>query len=128
MDEQHKRLFEVINELGDFLNDDHGSDNQKWNIQTFIIEILNYVEKHFRDEERLMEQTNAHWLEEHKKIHQGLAADVIDFRDKIVKLSDDEERLHMLEQIHKFMANWLIRHIMMEDVKFGDYFKQQAAK
>jgi hemerythrin len=125
VDDQHKRLFEAINELGDFLNNDSREGNQKLNIQAFMVEILNYVEKHFRDEERLMASSNAPWLPEHKKIHVGLAGNVLEFKARIMELSNEKEQLHMLEQIHKFMGNWLIHHIMEEDTKFGEFFKKK---
>jgi hemerythrin len=127
VDDQHKRLFAAINELGEFLNNDKKVDNQKWNIQTFIVEILNFAEKHFHDEEKMMEQANAPWLETHKKIHQGLSVDLADFRDRIMESANTDEQLHMLEQIHKFMADWLIQHIMKDDAKFGEFMKKQTA-
>ncbi|MBF0382202.1 MAG: bacteriohemerythrin [Magnetococcales bacterium] len=126
VDDQHKRILESINELGEFINSAKKSDNVKWRIQTFIVEILNYAEKHFHDEELLMEEAKAPWLEEHKQVHQGLADDVIGFRDRIAELSDEGEQLHILEQMHKFMADWLIHHIMKEDAKFGDFYKNLA--
>jgi hemerythrin len=126
VDDQHQRILQSINELGDFLNSAKTTENIKWRIQTFIIEILNYAEKHFRDEEQLMEDAKAPWLEEHKQVHQGLADDVINFRDRIAELSDEGEQLHILEQMHKFMVDWLIHHIMKEDTKFGEFYNNRA--
>jgi hemerythrin len=123
VDDQHKRIFEAINELGDFLNNPDKTENVKWSIQAFIVEILNYVKKHFHDEELAMELAKAPWLEDHKRVHQGLAEDIISFRDRIVELNNDDEQLHIMEQLHKFMSEWLVHHIMIEDAKFGVYYK-----
>jgi hemerythrin len=129
VDDQHKRLFEAINELGEFLNKDkEREETQKWSIQAFIVELLNYIEKHFQDEEQMMAKAKAPWLEDHQKIHRGLAANILEFRDAILVLTNEKEQLHMLEQIHKFMGNWLIQHIMKEDVKFGKYYKELATE
>ncbi|MBF0193110.1 MAG: bacteriohemerythrin [Magnetococcales bacterium] len=128
VDDQHKRILESINELGKFLNSAKSGENIKWRIQTFIVEILNYTEKHFRDEEQLMEEAKAPWLEEHKQVHKGLANDVLNFRERISELSDEDEQLHILEQMHKFMVEWLIHHIMVEDAKFGQYYMKLAVQ
>jgi hemerythrin len=127
VDDQHKRLFEAINELGDFLGNEKREENQKWTIQSFMVEILSYIDKHFRDEEWLMEQNQVPWLEEHRKIHQGLATNIIDFKDKVLAISHGDEQLHMMEQIHKVMGNWIIQHIMEEDNRFAHFLKEKKS-
>ncbi|MBF0455333.1 MAG: bacteriohemerythrin [Magnetococcales bacterium] len=128
VDDQHKRLFDAINELGTFLENSTDEEDQHIKIQNFLIEITNYTEKHFRDEERLMEKTEAPWLAEHKQVHQALLANVVSFREKIVLLSHKDEQLHIMQQVHKFMGNWLIEHILQEDLSFGVYFKEQESR
>ena len=125
IDDQHQRLFAVINQLGDFLENRHESKQkqQQWSVQNFLVEISDYSEKHFAAEERVMEKVAAPMLAEHKKIHQGLLENIVGFKNRILANANISEQLQILEQIHKFMGSWLIKHIMEEDVKFIDYYR-----
>ncbi|MBF0448891.1 MAG: bacteriohemerythrin [Magnetococcales bacterium] len=128
VDNQHKWLFDTINKLGKFLEESRvhtPEDNQQWVIQTLFSEIIDYVEKHFKEEERLMAQHDVPWLVEHQSIHRKVAEDVFRFKDQIIALSGNEEQLFMLEQMHKFMGDWLTHHIAIEDAKFGQFLGGQ---
>ncbi|MBF0357666.1 MAG: bacteriohemerythrin [Magnetococcales bacterium] len=124
IDDQHQRLFDLFNDLGAFLNSVDGENNIPLRIQSFIVEILNYVDKHLKDEELLMEQSNAPWLDTHKQVHQILIDNAISFRDRISELQNIDEQIHILEQMHKVLAEWLVNHIMEEDYKFGEFYKR----
>ena len=107
VDAQHKHLFNLVKGL-DLATIDKTMD-----------ELLNYVVEHFSTEQDLMEQYNYPEFRNHLNLHEEFAASVGDF----LGTGDDwdEERLLTLR---KFLNKWLIRHIMVHDLRFGRWYQQ----
>jgi len=98
LDSQHKHLFELYNRV---LLVDGGHPNR----QKLFLDLLDYVDTHFADEERLMESIGYPELEFHKGLHRQLVERVM-----FLKNSPDWEVLD-------FFQEWLFRHIMAQDHK-----------
>ena len=113
IDEQHKKLFDVLNIL---------IENKEVNIDSKIItdtllEMLNYAEYHFSTEEKYMLRLNYPEYNEHKKEHR-------DFIKKTSLLSlramENDETIPL--EILIFLNEWLVNHILKSDLKLNKYF------
>mgnify|MGYP000184110535 CR=1 FL=1 len=110
MDNQHKRLVAMINELHDAMSQGRGREALK-----DILNRLNeYVATHFRDEERYMQSVNYPKLEAHKSEHQKFTKRVQEltqsFRASQVSLTIDTM---------KFLQEWLVNHIKRVDQQYA---------
>ncbi|MBF0177446.1 MAG: bacteriohemerythrin [Magnetococcales bacterium] len=126
IDAQHGKLFKLVNALGDCLESQKEDDGPDQKIQEILRELLLYVDTHFRDEEELMAGVQAPWLDEHKKMHQKLAADITDFNHKIKQAASPADQRYMLVQLHGFMGDLLATHIIREDMKLGKFLANRS--
>ena len=67
IDEQHKGLFDLLNDLYDAVVTGEGREETA----RILRELHDYAETHFSDEENLMGEHNFSGLDKHKSIHEG---------------------------------------------------------
>lgn len=113
IDNQHKRIFELINEIYNTSKLDFAQ------FEKVRIQLNNYANYHFRLEEKLFEithypQTNAH-LQEHNE-----------FREKI-KQWNEKSKKEMENELFDFLVDWLIEHILNVDMKYAPYIKKEIS-
>ena len=109
VDVQHQRLFHLVKNLELDL------------IEPAIDALLDYVVEHFGTEQELMEQSSYPDYANHLRLHEEFAAAVADFLGS--GESWDETRL---TNLRRFLNKWLIRHIMVHDLRFGRWYQQHA--
>jgi hemerythrin-like metal-binding protein len=108
VDEQHRRLVEVVNELGAVLID--GSATEESITATFV-GLADYAKRHFADEERLMAQAHIdpRHVDAHRHHHRQ-------FVEQLVGLWKGRANLAKpAEVLHGFLSSWLSFHILEED-------------
>lgn len=113
IDEQHKRLVEIINELAVrsiVRPTDDGLDK-------IFNELISYTDYHFCYEESVWEK---YLLEdvsyrEHKNTHENFLAKVTDLRGRL----DSSSPQDVVEDALKFLIDWLIYHILDTDRKMA---------
>ncbi|MBF0605236.1 MAG: bacteriohemerythrin [Nitrospirae bacterium] len=127
IDAQHERLFDLINQLGNLLRHTVTDATIPQGIHGILRDLLLYVDTHFHDEEHMMEDLGLPWLEAHKKIHRSLENDIISFNRKIQQATAPESQHFMLLQLHKFLGDLLVNHIMEEDMKVRSYRRPHHA-
>ncbi len=115
MDEQHQKLFGLINSF----YDEVGKQSQDKLIFDLIAGMKDYTILHFNEEEQLMQQCNYPGLTEHKKEH----------ADFISKVSDLEEKLKSGKmiisfEITNFLKDWIKKHINESDQQYSAYIGQ----
>ena len=111
IDEQHKVLFDLINQLYSKF-----SDTDKDTILDILNELYKYTDEHFRTEEVLFDIYKYPYTEEHKKEHKDFVDKVAEFTKKF------EEGDEMLTfDILFFLKDWIIEHILYSDRKYIDY-------
>lgn len=116
IDEEHKKLFQLINETMGLLHDDKSEDKIQ-EVRKVLVELKEYTEVHFDNEESYMESIHDPELELQKKEHR-------EFRQKIAvwnlsDLGEPKEQQEMLEELVKFLARWLYHHILGSDILIG---------
>lgn len=114
IDEQHKKLIKIINEL---------YDAQKiGTTQILIGEVLSkltdYTIYHFQMEEEMQSKYRFPNLNEHKEEHAGFVA-------KLNELKKDSEKKNLLLSLKTldFLKDWTITHILGSDQEFADYLR-----
>ena len=112
IDQEHRRLFEILGELNELNNDEFMYDKFDA-ILDVVEELKDYTVKHFEDEERYMKEIGYEGLPQQQKVHQA-------FIDKIEVINLDELDDNQQEYINElidFLASWLVNHIMKMDQK-----------
>jgi hemerythrin len=116
IDKQHKKLFEMINAFYNSMS----TNNTNEGIQKVISEMKAYALKHFAYEESLMKIKKYPRLDSHKTSHINFANKVTDLETKIKKGTPI-----IATEITKFLKDWIVNHILMEDKGYANFFKNQ---
>ena len=121
VDEQHKKLFEMINALASSAED--GSDTEK--IRSTLDFLVEYTVQHFYDEEKVQVQYIYPDYEWHKKIHEDFKVTVTGLVAEF-KESGYSKELH--DALNKALAKWIVNHILQEDKKIGEHIRDKEKR
>ncbi len=114
IDEQHKRLFTIIDELyyTPFEKSKHS------HLSAILKELKDYCEYHFSTEEELFKIKNYEFTDEHTKEHN-------EFMETINKVYNDfvNGKEISTSELMKFLKDWLTNHVMVNDMKYVDLLK-----
>ena len=118
IDEQHKELVDLLNQLHVAIHEHHGSETSR----KILDELADYTRTHFAVEESLMRVSNYPEFAAHKQNHEELIGQVIALQEKL----DTGKATITFELLH-FLKVWLTRHINEADKRFGAYFITMGA-
>lgn len=117
IDEQHRRLVDLINHLATALSE----GGRLPQVEALIGELSDYAAKHFADEEQIMDGSGLSDEEKtrHRKGHRG-------FVEKVRQIAqrDDLLRADVSEQVLEFLITWLVSHILGSDRKISAALRQ----
>jgi hemerythrin len=116
IDEQHRQLVRLINQL-------HDATALGWGQQivSYVLdELVDYTHSHFSDEERLMEYHEYPDGARHKQKHDDLARQVLDLRSRLAAGEPV-----MTDDVMQFLKAWLTDHILSTDMAFGSFLTAQ---
>ncbi len=108
VDEQHRRLVELLNELYSCSLDRHAD---LATVDGALETLCEYAHTHFRDEEQLMEASGVdpRHVSLHKMEHSSFVYDIERMRNH---LSPDESAAEAAKKLVKFVTSWLTYHIL----------------
>ena len=112
IDNQHRRLFEIIKKANDLLKKEYTHDKYDEIIEV-INELKDYTKQHFADEEAYMESINYNGLE----IQQMAHISFIDKLNDIDMLDLEDNQQGYLVELMDFLLSWLVYHILKLDKK-----------
>ena len=115
IDQHHKRLVELINQLHASLQDGRPNDQ----IGDVLAELVDYTKYHFSREEELMARAAYPSLARHRSLHDVFVRKITDV---LLRLRRDED-VSVFELI-AFLREWLLNHIANEDKKIGPFVSQ----
>lgn len=117
IDNQHKRLIDIINELNDAMGAGKGKDS----LGKVLHELIQYVNTHFKTEEEHMVKYLYPDYETHRYEHEKLT-------DQVKRFYDDfnSGKAVLTVQIMNFLRNWLLDHILVRDKKFGKFLNEKG--
>lgn len=110
MDNQHKRIFDYINQV-------HTELKLKSPIDSLIPimqDLLAFTTKHFADEQILMKKINYQELPKQLSEHTALLSQVSEYIDKM-KSGENFDMIGVLV----FLKEWLFNHIIVQDQKYS---------
>ncbi|MCM5556881.1 bacteriohemerythrin [Pleomorphomonas sp. JP5] len=119
IDSQHKRLFELTNNIADAVSG-QGSLPE---VQALLAELIDYANTHFCDEEKLMCRSS---LGESKR-HQHICAHR-SFYNRVQEIAAkaDLEQAEAVNEILNFLVNWLVGHILKLDHRMVHALPERA--
>ena len=117
LDDQHRRLFSLVNELSELIGKTgriKGHEKEKK-------ELLAFARLHFQREEALMEAHDYSRSQVQRKEHGELLARLERFA------GEGERRARPRAQTAvDYLKDWLIRHVLLEDLRYRDFFKEKG--
>jgi len=120
LDQQHQQLIKLLNRL---ISTQGTISVHSETISEILMEMTRYAQTHFKTEERLMETYGYPGLEEQKIQHR-------DFRKKTVSfctattLGMDQ----IPEDLLMFLSEWLVHHILEDDMAYRSFFKDKGVE
>ena len=119
IDEQHKRLVAMVNELYRKLRDGATLED----LRGLLNELIDYTATHFRTEEELFEKYDYPEKEVHRKIHEKLVEKVLDYQRRV-----EAGEPGLAYELLTFLKDWLSNHICVTDKKYGPYLKEKGVR
>jgi hemerythrin len=119
MDNQHKKLIDLINRLNDAMKAGKGKDI----LAQVFKELADYTIFHFGAEEKYMQQFSYPEIFKQKAEHKV-------FIDKTLAMTKDliAGKITVSMDVMTFLKDWLSKHIQGEDKKYGSLFNQKGMK
>jgi hemerythrin len=114
IDSEHKRLFDIADSAYQLLQNDFIADKYDDAI-ALLQELIDYTKTHFADEEKYMEEIGYRRILSQKVMHR----EFIDKLDSIDMNDVDADPVHTINEILKFLNEWLIEHILKMDMLIG---------
>jgi hemerythrin len=118
IDNEHKLLVSIVNEIAQGMH--YQGALQARVITESLHRLLNYVRVHFDSEERFLLFNNYPEFDEHKMQH----AELLEKLERFEK-SFKTENKPFNEKMLLYLKDWLVRHIILHDSKFGHYYRDK---
>jgi hemerythrin len=119
LDDQHRRLFSLVNGLSEII----GKTGKIEGHEAEKKELLAFARVHFQTEEALMEAHDYSRSEVQRKEHGDLIARLERFA------GEGERRARPRAQTAvDYLKDWLIRHVLLEDLRYRDFFKEKGLR
>ena len=119
MDQQHMKLFDMINEFYNSLKLKSGNDA----FLELIDKMSEYAIYHFSTEQELFYNCKYPEYEEHKNQHDEFIEKIVDVKQLI-----ESGNLVVSIEITDFLKNWITNHIAVCDKKSAEFLVQQGIK
>jgi len=117
MDDQHRKLVQLINELNDAMKLGKSKDI----MENILKGLVDYTLTHFSSEEDLMKTNNYPGFSNQKKEHEALVKQVADYQNKY-----HSGQMVLGVEVMNFLKDWLINHISGSDKKYGPFLNQRG--
>jgi hemerythrin len=118
MDNQHKILVKMLNDLHDAMK----AGNGRSVIGPIISKLVSYTKTHLANEEKFLESINYAFLNSHKTEHRKLTEQVLELQAKY-----NSGDMSVAPKLMTFLRDWLVGHIQKVDRMYGDYYNKQLA-
>lgn len=119
IDNQHKRIFSMINRLYDIQD----PQKQSQQITDILNEMKDYAQYHFTFEEKVLSECNYPELVFHKNTHFG-------FIEKVNQLCSRHAlgEFMLPDNIINYLYDWLTSHILDCDKRYMPFIKEKQAE
>lgn len=111
VDNDHRVLLALVNQIS--TPETRGDPIA---VEFVLDELLGYTARHFAREEGLMARAGYPDLEDHRATHKAMISEVRQLQGRLVAFSP-----RLGDDLHRFLANWLMQHILVEDRLYIPY-------
>lgn len=121
LDDQHKRFFELLESIGNVVDDLYKplDDDEVDQIMDITSELRDYALLHFRTEEDYMKEVDYPGLKKQKSEHNRFITDVIRLEAELMNGS-----AMPAAKIRNFMHDWYRDHILTLDKPFSEFYNK----
>jgi hemerythrin len=116
-DDQHKKLVSLIDQLHESMK----SGQATAQMSSILKELESYAQQHFREEEILMERHQYSGLARQKHAHASFVKKLAEFKEDMA-----QGKLAIPMDVMTFLRDWLTKHIMDTDKKYGPFFNDKG--
>jgi hemerythrin len=117
IDNQHKKLVALLNDLDEALNQKREKDQ----LAKTITALAEYTFYHFMTEEKYFDQFQYPETLHHKNEHQYFVEKITEFQQ-----SYDQGEATLTTDIIQFLKSWIINHIQKSDRKYAPLFNAKG--
>lgn len=118
IDDDHKRVMEIINRIDNALQGDHATRQVD---STTLEELAKYAEDHFALEERLMAAADFPGLEAHRQEHHRARTLLLGLRNQHI-----DGRVVRSSDALSFLSTWLSDHVLGTDMAYVEHLKAKG--
>lgn len=118
IDSEHQELFDTVNDFMAAAGDVVDMDATR----KALNRARSYAEYHFEHEEQIMKRENYHRLSSHKALHANFMAAIKVYSDKFLYDRIDAGDFQF------YLRNWIENHILVYDMEFGVFLKNNRRK
>ncbi len=130
IDNQHKYLIDLINIIESAVNCNLFGNT----LSIYIDQLVGYTKVHFEREIEIQKEINFPYIEHHIKEHQELVSHLKEIVEEFKKTetsktitidsskSNSEEVQMAVDHLFPLLREWLVHHILEEDMKMKDFF------
>lgn len=119
IDNQHKRMFETINQLVSVVTDKPTPEK----LAPMLKALLEYKQFHFATEEKYFRDFNYEGAEEHIKAHALFAEKLA-----MIQEQNKDNMTVMTYELLDFLEDWLLDHLMTVDQEYVECFHTHGLK
>ena len=126
IDDQHKQLVNIINELFDAMMDGRGFEI----INDILNKLLEYTDYHFATEEKYFDQFQYIESEKHKEEHRYYVEQVNEFKkafDEGKTIREGSDNVLSID-LWKLLERWLNDHLKNSDKNYAPLFLKKGLK
>lgn len=114
IDQEHKRLFEIAEELYELKNEEFIPDKYD-NIRHILEELRDYTLTHFEHEEEYMKEIGYKRMFTQVSQHNALRETIGSWDLDVI----DEDQDQAIDEMLELITDWLVNHILNEDKLIG---------
>lgn len=114
IDQEHQFLFLLINEFYDAF----AEKRDRSLVLNLLSRLVDYAERHFTNEEALMQASRYPALDEHHQHHEKLFEQIFELNAKLANRAFNPSHETAL-----FLKSWLADHIVQEDILLGAHLQ-----
>lgn len=117
LDNQHKELIRLINELNEAMRVGKGQDL----MGKVLTSLVDYTKMHFSEEEKLLQTHKYAGYAAQKTEHDKLTKQVLELKTKL-----DSKQALITVEVMGFLKDWLQNHIKGLDKKYSAYLTEKG--
>ena len=110
MDSQHQHIFGLANQIAEA--------NKDAELTHLLMLLYRHTREHFKAEEELMKQAAYPDYGRHIEQHDQMLTRLAEISESVQKKQWNPDA------IKTFISNWILIHILEEDMRLADYLKQ----